>query len=232
VLSQAIRKVSISSFAKLSDDNVALQRGFANSFAMLATLTILICMGLSVLAEPVVDVVYGLKWSEAAAPLAWLTVLGGIRVMISLVFDFLVGTGRSRTSMVAQGVWFVAVIPALIIGANVGGIEGVAIGHVVAAVAVAVPIFGLALRHAGVDILALLRRLARPILGGAIGASIGYLMLQYLTTDWVRLFVIGPVIAVVYLIVAIPLSDLRSRAFLRLNPAPVPESPEIADAEG
>ncbi|MDY7104944.1 MAG: lipopolysaccharide biosynthesis protein, partial [Actinomycetota bacterium] len=232
VLSQAIRKVSISSFAKLADDNEALQRGFARSFAMLATLTILVCMGLSVLAEPVVDVIYGIRWQEAAAPLAWLTVLGGIRVMISFVFDFLVGTGRSRTSLAAQAVWFVAVIPALIIGANSGSIEGVAIGHVVAAVAVALPVFGLALRHAGVDIPALLKRLARPVLGGAAGAATGFLLLEYLTTDWVRLFVIGPVIAVVYLIVAIPLRDLRSGAFLRLNPATAPESPEIADAEG
>jgi PST family polysaccharide transporter len=167
MFSTAVRRVALAGFARIGDDRAALQDGFARALALLLGITLPVCALLAVLAGPVVRVVYGSQWAHAADALRWLAVLAASRVAFELAYDVLVARARSRAVFIAQGLWLATLAPALVVGAHVDGIRGVAVGHALVAVAVVTPVFVAALARAGVTSRAALRYTARPALATA-----------------------------------------------------------------
>lgn len=211
VITQAVRRVSIVSFATLSadDDPPELQRSFVRSATLLATVLVPICVGLSVLAGPLIEVVYSEKGRPAIAALTWLAVLGGVRVAVGFVFDLLAGTGRSRAAFGVQALWLGAVVPALYLGARLDGIRGVAVAHVIVAVGVAAPAFALALRRAGVALRVLGRALSRPLLGGALAAVVAVVVRESVAGALCRVLAGGLALIATYVVTVVPVEAVR-----------------------
>ena len=127
------------------------------------------CVLLGVLGGPLVRVVYGDRWSDAAAPLALLAVLGGARVALELAYDFLVSAGRSDTALRLNLLWLASLVPILIVAAHVGGITAVAAGHVIAVAVVVLPAHLVALHRLGVSSpRSIVGPITRPLVGGAV----------------------------------------------------------------
>lgn len=209
LLTQAIRRVSVAGFAQLGADRAALGAAFANGFTTLVTLLLPVCAGLAVLSRPLLELLYGPKLSPAASALTWLVTLGGIRVAVGLVFDLLLSQGRSRETFRLQALWLVAVVPALVVGAELRGIAGVAMAHTVVACVVALPLYLAAARRQDVDLGDLGHRLLRPALGVTGAIAVGVIVRSLTSVPLVTLVLGGAGMVVAYCAAALTPAEAR-----------------------
>ncbi|QXJ21543.1 lipopolysaccharide biosynthesis protein [Actinomadura graeca] len=170
MFSQPVRSVAPAAFARLQHDPPALRGAFLSTAGLLAGLTLPVCLLLAGAAEPLIRLVYGDRWGPAADALLWLGILGGLRIMFELVYDYFVVLARSRAVFTVQLVWLVALVPALVAGAELHGIPGVGAAHVAVAALVVLPLYLWELRRSGVGARAVLARTAPPAL---IAAAVG-----------------------------------------------------------
>ncbi|MHA6765013.1 lipopolysaccharide biosynthesis protein [Streptacidiphilus sp. PAMC 29251] len=215
IISEAARRVSFAGFSRLAESPEALARGFSRALGVLVTGTVPLCVLLAVLAGPVVELVYGDKWSPAAAALPWLMVLGLARIGCELAYDCLVAIGRRRLLIMVQGLWLVALIPVLVVAARVHGIVGVSEGHVLVACGLVVPVFVLALRRSGIGMGSIVRACSWPFLGGALMALTILLLERIIGHGLPALMALGTAGMLVYTLCVWP-----SLGFLRGTRAP------------
>jgi PST family polysaccharide transporter len=206
----AVQRVSVVGFARLAGNRRALNAGFNRSMALLAAVILPACIAIGLLAGPLVRIVYGERWSPAADALRFLAVFGGVRVLEALVENFLAGVGRSVTIVWIAAAWLVTLIPAIVVGARLGGIQGVGAAHAVVATVVVLPLALLATRPSGVDLGPWLRQL--PRLGSAAAAAAaGILLVEWVRPgDVPRLLAGGAVGVVAYALVAMTWPSLRA----------------------
>lgn len=171
MFSASVRSVSLPGFARLRGHPAELETAFTRSLSQLLAAALPVCALLAALALPAVRFVYGQRWSGAAQPLLWLAVLGGLRVAFELVYDFIVALGHSSTVFRVQVLWLAALIPALILGAHLGGIGGVGIAQLVIAGGVITPVYGFLLARRGVAPRGVVRAIVRPTLAATTAAG-------------------------------------------------------------
>ncbi|MEU5323255.1 oligosaccharide flippase family protein [Streptomyces sp. NPDC021056] len=172
IISEAVRRVSFAGFSRLAESPQALARGFSRALGVVVTATVPLCVLLAGLAGPAIELIYGGHWAPAAAALPWLMALGLIRIGSELAYDCLVAIGQRRSLFVVQGLWLVALIPVLLVGARTNGIVGASQAHVLVGGGVVVPVFLFALNRGGVGVGLIARACAWPFLGGAVMAAI------------------------------------------------------------
>lgn len=168
MFSTAVRRVSLAAFSRLQDRPPELAVALSRSAALLAAATLPVCTLLGLLALPTVTVLYGQRWAATAAALQYLAVLGLVRVVIELCYDFLVAAGRTRPTLLLQGLWTALLVPALAVGARLDGIRGVALAHALLGLVVMLPLYVGAVARVGVPIGLLLRPLGRPLVATAL----------------------------------------------------------------
>lgn len=210
----AVRRVSVPGFSRLLDDPPALRRAFSQSFAGLLAATVPMVLLLAMLALPLVQTVYGDKWTASAAPLRWLAVVGGVRVLVSLVEDLLIALGKPRINLAVQSVWLIGLVPALVLGSR-HGITGVAAAHAVVAVCVAVPAFAFAAHRLGIGLRGLVAGGVRPALGGAAAVAVAGVLLAIVDGAIAQLLIVGTALLVVYVVAGVEPAWRRS-AFAHL----------------
>jgi PST family polysaccharide transporter len=201
IFSGAVSMVSLSGFAKLQHDRDELNQAFAKSVGAVVAVTLPFCVLLAVLSLPTIHVLYGQKWSHSATALTFLAVLAAMRVITLIAGEVLVAVGRGRTVLGLQGLWFAALIPTLIIGAHLGGIAGVGLGHVVVAGAIALPAFAWALHRNGFSLRLIGRAAGWPVAGALCIAVVGTVVVHLSLSDIARLALAVPLGLAVYLVV-------------------------------
>lgn len=218
IISEAARRVSFAGFSRLADSDTgggpgALAAGFGRALGVVMTATVPLCVLLAALAGPIVELVYGERWLPAAAALPWLMGLGLVRIGCELAYDCLVAIGRRRSLIGVQGLWLVVLVPVLMAGADAGGIEGVAQGHLLVAGAVVVPVFLVALHRGGIGLGTVARACAWPFLGGVVMTAL-VLGLELLLGDGVlALLATGSAAVLCYAVCVLPsLRFLRGSA--------------------
>jgi O-antigen/teichoic acid export membrane protein len=209
LISQIARRVSLAGFARLVDDLQALRRGFAGAFVLLMALTLPTCLMLSVLAKPLISVLYGARWAPSAGALRYLAVLGVVRVAAYLVEDLLAAVGHARTVFFLQASWLVLLVPSLLIGAQLGGLTGVAVGQAAVGIAM-VPLLLASAHRAGIRIGDVANRL--PALAGAAAAAgvAAVLLLAVVPGDLRRVLLVGTAGLGVYVALVAASPGLRS----------------------
>lgn len=155
-LGQSLRVVALPAFSGLGDEqrNESLVRGSAPVVAVAGFVGVM----LACLADPLVRLLYGDTWHEAAVALAGLAVFGGIRVVFDLVATFLIAVGTTTAVLLVQVLWLASMVPAMLLGVHVGGLTGAGWTHVVVAVAIVLPAYLVCLGRVGVSA----RRLLTP----------------------------------------------------------------------
>ncbi|MFE7506004.1 oligosaccharide flippase family protein [Promicromonospora sp. NPDC057488] len=162
---------------------------------------------LAALAHPVVVLVYGARWEPAAQILVPLAVVGAVRVVSDVLAGYLYALGRSRGVLAVQVAWLVALVPATVAGARLGGSMGVATAQAAVAVGVLVPAYLVLLRRSRDEVAALARALAVPglaavaavaagmaaadrvenaLLGGLLAGAVTFVLYVATTFAWVR----------------------------------------------
>jgi PST family polysaccharide transporter len=215
MFSAPARRVSLPAFARLHAGDGDASAAFVRACAVLLLVTLPACVGLAVFAEPLVRFVYGDAWVASADVLPWLMVLALTRVLGELAYDFLVALGRPRANLGVQALWLAALVPALLVGVHVGGIQGVAIGHAVVAIGVVLPAFAVVVRRAGVSMREVAAHLSRPLAGGALAAAAALAVLLVVPGGLVPLACGGAVLALVYAAVVAPMRGLLHGAEVR-----------------
>lgn len=176
-LGQVVRSVSVPAFARLSggekDGSLAAVTGPVWAVSLLAG------MMLAVLAKPVVEVLYGEEWVPAAAILVWLGLFGAFRTLFDLAASYLLARGAAQATFFVQLAWIAALIPAVLVGMNLGGTAGVAAAHLAATVAIVVPAYAVALCRSGASIRGIASQLWPPMLAAvpATAAALGAMSL-------------------------------------------------------
>lgn len=169
VVSSAVRRISLPAFARMRE---AQADGGREGFAIVVGLTMAAVLPasafLSLYAAPVIAFLYGDRWLPAAEPLRFLVVFSVGRVAVELTYDYLAANGRTRSTIWLHAVWLVALVPALIAGARIGGIAGVAIAHAAVVLIVLFPLLTALLRSSGIIIRRVIAHCTRPALGTAV----------------------------------------------------------------
>ena len=210
LLTMAVRRVSIPAFARLADDREALNRAAARSLHLVAAAAFFVAVPLGMLAQPIVQILYGARWLPAVPALRWLAVLGGVRLLMDISYDLLVGIGRGRALLGAQLVWLGGLILVLPVAARHGGIREVGIGHVLVAGCLVAPVYAAVLRRSGLKLVSMGSAIAVPLLAGAGAAGVIAAGLKFAEGPWTRLGLLGVCGAVVYCLLLCMAPDNRT----------------------
>jgi PST family polysaccharide transporter len=146
-IGQAIRSVSLAGFSRTSNDegDGGLRTALSLSWAVALPAGVL----LAALSGPLVLLLYGQKWSASSGVLAALGMFGALRVALDLLATYLIARGAARPVLYVQIVWFLTLIPAVIIGTHWKGIEGAGWSHLIVSAIVILPAYAVALRGVG-----------------------------------------------------------------------------------
>jgi PST family polysaccharide transporter len=167
MFSLPVRSVAPAVFSRLQHDRAAMNTGFVSAAGLLGSATLPICLLMSGAAAPLLEFVYGAAWVPAAHALIWLAMLGALRILFELVYDFFVVLARARVVFTVQLVWLVALVPALIAGARVDGISGAGLAEVGVAACVVLPWYLSELSKVGIRRRALAAGLWLPLVAAA-----------------------------------------------------------------
>jgi O-antigen/teichoic acid export membrane protein len=204
IVGTAIARVSFAGFSHLAHDAARLVTGFLRSIGIAASAVIPLVVLVAVGAPEIVRIVYGSEWLDAVVAVRFLIVLGGLRVLFELATELIAVDDRPGITLVIRVGWFVALVPALVVGARAGGIEGVGIAHLLVAGVLVVPWTVLELKRSGVRPMGLARTLARPVLAGIAALVVTELAREPLSGDFMRLAVSSLAGGAVYLAVLLP----------------------------
>jgi O-antigen/teichoic acid export membrane protein len=222
VVSATLRRVSIPAFSHLQGDRQALDTTFLAGLRNVMLVTLPLCAGISALAVPVIGLVYPVDYRAASAALGALALLGAARVFLDFGYDLLSGIGRTRPLFLLQALWIVLLVPALVLGAHVDGIAGVATAHVVVAFGLIIPAFVVVIAGRGPSVRQGLAQVARPA-GAAVTAWIvATVVVHQSATDLIAIVAGGTALVVTYAVLAAPVAVLWTlpRRLLRFEPAP------------
>jgi lipopolysaccharide exporter len=196
-LVQGVRNVALPGFSRLDRSKSA--ENFVSSFALVLTAGLLVGVLLATLAIPIVTVVYGSNWLGSAGALGVLALFGAMRVVIDLAATFLIARGASKPVLFIQVAWLFALVPAMVVGVNAGGLVGAGVAHLAVGFTVVLPAYTFALRRQSVSPLALLRVASPPLGAAALAAAAVWATTQATESSWQAL-VMGSLVGIlVYL---------------------------------
>jgi O-antigen/teichoic acid export membrane protein len=230
MFSQPVGNVAPAVFSRLQRDSAAMSRAFLSAAGLLCAVAAPACMVIGGAATPLIGFVYGSRWLPAARPLLWLAALAAVQIFLLLAYDYLVVLARSRFLLTVSLAWLVALVPALIAGARLGGIGGAALAEAAIAACAILPWYLSELRRVGIRLPALGGSLALPACGAGLTALAALAAARALPGDMVRLAAAGLAAAAVA-----GLLLYRGRAtlaVLRVRPGspPIPVDPPIPAA--
>jgi O-antigen/teichoic acid export membrane protein len=168
MFSQPVRNVAPALFSRLQHNPAAMRTSFLSAAALLGCVTLPVCLLISGSAVPLVSLIYGAGWAPAAQALVWLALLGALRILFWLAYDYFVVLARSRVVFTVQLAWLLALIPSLIAGAWLDGIGGVALAGLAVAACVVLPWYLIELSKTGIRVRALGARLWLPLVAAAV----------------------------------------------------------------
>lgn len=163
-LALPIARALFPSYAKIKHDVVALGESFLQVQALLASLCLAAGFGLAAVADDMVLLVLGARWSMAAPFIQWLAIAGGISVLTGTAINSLlvaIGHVRRRAALV----WFhlAILVPGLLLASALLGVEGIAIARLATAAVFAPLAYWAVCRALGISVGRVAAVLWRPL---------------------------------------------------------------------
>lgn len=161
----AFNRVAFPAFSSVQADPEALRRGMLRSIRFLATLTVPVCLGLAVAAEPIVLLFFGETWVETIPLVRLLALYALVTVVTSTDGDVYKATGRPGL-LARFGVARVTLmVPALYAGAQ-SGLIAVAVAMLLVSLVMTTARIIVASRVVGTSVTAILSELLPASLAG------------------------------------------------------------------
>ncbi|MEV5893123.1 oligosaccharide flippase family protein [Nonomuraea fuscirosea] len=210
LIGTAIRYVALPSFARLAEEGEeSMREGVRQAVPLLAGMVLPIAVLMGTLAPAVVEFLYGTPWLPAAQVLRFLAVVMAVRMLTLLITDILAALGRTKATMWVNLCWAAALLPALLAGARLDGIEGAAVAHAVVAVLVALPLLAMALQRSGVPARLFGAGLARPLLGAVLAGGVMTGLAAVIDGAFFELCVAGGAGLLLFVLVVVPRAVLK-----------------------
>jgi lipopolysaccharide exporter len=233
LMGSVLNTVVVPAFGRVSRDREQLGRALVSATQLVALVALPIATMSLALADPLVAVLFGSTWSDAAPVLAVLAIYGGLYSFSLLYANVLVATGATRRLLAIQLAWVAVLVPGIVVGYRAAGLVGAAWGHVVTIALVAVPGYAwAALRTTGQDLRTVRDSLARPA-SAAVAAGIAAALVTLAPLTPVLVVLLGGLCGLAaYLAVAAPVlvRILPAGVLRRLRLAPEPGRHRIGSA--
>ncbi len=227
LLGTAVRRVSLAGFSRFQHDRAALGRAYASSLTVLAAVTLPACVLCGVVADPLVDLLYGDRWAPAADVLRFLVVASAVRILLDFTDDLLVAAGRPGAVLRLRVAWLAVLAPGLVAATRVADalgvsdLTGVALGQLVLTVLVVVPLFLRVLATVDVPPGVVGAAVAEPVLASVAVAVVGLAATSAFPASLWALAAAGAVGGLVWLGFAARMRDRLRIAFAGLEGAAV-----------
>lgn len=210
-----VGRVSFAWFSNIRDNIAHQKKAFQDLTLGLLATTLPFVVLLSVMSEELVHVLYGEKWAPAADIVRILAYLGGIRVFLNFFTDILAANGKPWLELRIYALWFVALIPALIIGSHVDGIEGVAYAHVATGAIVVVPLSLIYIAREGFSLKTTASHGSIFVVAAALQAITSYSLNQMISSPFWSLIIAGGAGGAVFILVSFTQLNKIRKAFTR-----------------
>ena len=128
-------------FARLQKEHARLANAYFISLELTLTIIAPAFLGLMVTAPLVVPMVLGKSWASAVPTLQYLCLSFTFHAIYFFGAGLTLGTGRMKAAFALTGMQAPAVLAASLVGARLGGSEGVAIGQVLVSLATVLPYY-------------------------------------------------------------------------------------------
>jgi PST family polysaccharide transporter/lipopolysaccharide exporter len=128
-------------FARLQKEHERLAGAYFVSLELTLTIIAPAFLGLMVTAPLIVPMVLGKGWAAAVPTLQYLCLSFTFHAIYFFGAGLTLGTGRMNAAFALTGMQAPAVLAASLVGARIGGSEGVAIGQAIVSVATVVPYY-------------------------------------------------------------------------------------------
>ena len=191
MFSQPVSIVAPAVFSRLQHDRAAMRTSFVSAVGLLCTVALPTCLLIGGAAKPMIGFVYGVHWLPSAQPLLCLALLGGVQMFFLLSYDFLVVLAKSRFLFIVQLVWFLVLIPALVVCARADGIFGASLAELAVAALGILPWYMSELRRLGIRIRAIIASIRLPAMGAALAGLIAFAAAKMITSYFVACAVSG-----------------------------------------
>jgi O-antigen/teichoic acid export membrane protein len=171
-LNSALGTVAFPALAQIQGNPERLKRSFLTGYALLLSLTSVVCMLCALFADEIVRILLGEKWREAAAILRLLAPAVLAFAMVNPFGWLLQATGRAVRSLNIA----LLIAPVVVLGVIAGlrrGPAGVALGYSVAMLLLIFPIIIWATRGTGITLNDYLKTIWRPLLSGVVAGLAG-----------------------------------------------------------
>ena len=129
-LSRPVHDMAVASLARFRESPKLSGSIFRSSARLLASVVVPTGILIASSAGPLVHGLYGPAWALAAGPLLWLAPLAVLRVFYEVADEYIATFISRRRRQVLRLIWLTGLIPALVTGARLGGIVGVAMWEI------------------------------------------------------------------------------------------------------
>lgn len=163
-----INRAIIPGFARMARDPTALRAGFLDVMSATTLFAVPAAFGIAAIAEPLVHVLLTDKWADIVPLLQVLAFLGAVAAILSSAYPAFYALGRPKIAVGIASVRIAIVLPAMIAGATMFGVIGVAWADLAAALLTLPVSIAVACRVLAVPIKDLLRRIWRPFLASLL----------------------------------------------------------------
>jgi PST family polysaccharide transporter len=147
LITQVVRTVAVPALGRLHLSGELADRT-PETLASVALLAFPVSGLLGGLAASLLSVAYGPTYAAGAAALVGLSVFGAARVVTEVLSDISLAAGRTGALLWVQVLWFIFLVPSMVVGVRWWGIAGAGIAHAAVVLAVVVPVYLLVVRSA------------------------------------------------------------------------------------
>jgi PST family polysaccharide transporter len=158
-IGQAVRSVSLAGFSRTRRDG---DGGLLTALSLTWAAALGVGVLLAALAKPLVVLLYGARWSPSAGVLSALGLFGALRVALDLLATYLMARGAARPVLYVQALWFLSLIPAVVLATHWKGIAGAGWSHLAVSALVVLPAYAVALARTGTPARVLVRAMWLP----------------------------------------------------------------------
>ena len=219
LLSSMINGVAVPAFSRVRADGGDLSGAVRVAVSAVTLVAAPVACLTVALAEPLVTVVYGRRWTAAVPVLKVLSLYGVAFVVCLLLAGLVIAIGRTAALLGVQVAALVALVPAIVLGVDRLGAVGAGVAHIVVILAVTLPAYLFALhRAAGVLPRVVLAAMARPLAAAVAAGLVAAGVAALLDTPPAELFVGGLAGGATYLVLA-------WRPLVAASPWPLPDLP-------
>lgn len=167
-----INRAIFPGYSKMAGDMNVLRQGFLNVLSGIAVVVLPIGLGITLLAEPLVRVMLGEQWLEAAPLIGILSIAGILNALGSNQGAALLALGRPRVLTLMAALQALVLVPLLLWGATTRGAHGAA-EATLASIVIMTPInLAIVLRNLELRASRVAQVLWRPLVAGAVMAPV------------------------------------------------------------